>query len=169
MSLRIAPRRTSEPGGWTRRLGGGLTGAVIGGVVVLAVLGPTAQVTLGPFLLSSSNPSVSLSFPDCAIVTVHWNVVTGPRANFSVGSGEVALASDCHGPPPSSATCPVPYCGGNGTVSMGPGPICFESGFAGTCSFTATQPIYGFVALSYPWSIGNATVAFTINYTQAII
>jgi len=123
---------------------------------------------MGPYVLNSSNPGVFLSLPDCAHVTVHWDVISGPSMNFSVGSGEAILASDCHDwTPPSNETCPAPYCE-PGTQSLGPGPICFESGFSGTCSFTATQLSYGFTAftaLSYPWSIGNATVSFTIDYS----
>lgn len=141
----------------------GAAGVAIGALVVLSVLGPMPTSNLGPFILNSANPNVSLSFPDCAVVTVHWKVVVGPRMNFSVGAGPVLLASDCHGPPPSNATCVEPYCGG---ISMAPGPVCFEQGYGGTCSFTATQPTYGFGAVAYPYSIGNATVSFTISYVR---
>jgi len=143
----------------------GVTGVAIGVLLVLSVLAPVSTSHMGPFILNSSNPTVSLSFPECAVVTVHWTVVVGPQVNFSVGSGEVVLASDCHGPPPTNASCVEPYCGG---VSMAPGPICFEQGYGGTCSFTATQPMYGFGAVAYPYSIGNATVSFTISYVRAM-
>jgi len=147
------------------RLVAGSSGAIIGVVLVLASIGPTTQHTLGPYTLNSSNPVVSLPLPDCAQVTVHWKLVSGPRVNFSVGQGDVSLMSNCSSQlPPSNATCPLSYCG---LTSTGPGPICFESGSGGTCSFTATQPSYGFVAstVPYPWSMGNATVSFTVHYS----
>lgn len=131
--------------------------------MVLASLGPTAHVTLGPYVLNSSNPGVSLSLPDCSIVSVDWGVVSGPSVNFSVGQGGALGVSNCHNYVlPSNATCPVAYCG---LMNAEPGPICFETGFGGTCSFTATQPSYGFGAIASPWSIGNATVTFTVHYS----
>jgi len=142
----------------------GAAGVAVGLLVVLGVLRPLPASNLGPFSLDAANPTISLSFPDCAVVVVHWTVVAGPRMNFSVGTGEALLASNCNGPPPSNATCVQPYCGG---FSMAPGPICFEQGLGGTCSFTATQPMYGFAAVAYPYSIGNATVLITIAIVQA--
>ena len=158
-----APRRASRHHLLIPPLVGGASGAVIGVVLALAFIGPPTQHTMGPYVLNSSNQGLSLSFPDCAQVTVHWNVVSGPGVNFSVGQGDSLGLSDCYNQlSPSNATCVEPYCGGPSTA---PGPICFEQGFRGTCSFTATQPMYEFAALSYPWNVGNATVSFTINYS----
>jgi len=161
MSSPTAPRRASRRHRLAPLLVAGSSGAILGVVLVLASIGPPTEHTLGPYVLNSSNPDISLSLPDCAIVTVHWNVVSGPGVNFSVGQGDVLLLSNClDWVPPSNATCSVTYCG---LQSTGPGPICFESGLSGACSFTATQPTYGFAAFAYPWDIGNVTVSFTIH------
>ena len=165
MSSSTAPRRARRHHLLIPPLVGGASGVVIGAVLALTLIGPPTQHTVGPYVLNSSNPGVSLSFPDCAQVTVHWRVVAGPEMNFSVGQGDVLLVSDCHDwIPPSNETCPLAYCHGWSTV---PGPICFESGLGGACSFTATQPSYSFGAATAPdtWSMGNASVAFTVDYS----
>jgi hypothetical protein len=138
---------------WWRRHPVVIVSAVSVGVVVIWLALPSpwgmggfqslsqqSKTTLGPFTLDSTT-WVSFSFPQCAFVVAHWAVVTGGPTNFSVGQPEVVLVSNCHGPPPSNETCPPWMCG---QVSMGPGPVCFETGMGGTCSFTATQPQYSF-------------------------
>ena len=125
--------------------------------------------TLGPYLLNNSTRGVGLSFPQCSLVTVHWQVVTGSSANFSVWPPEAVLVPNCQTPlpPPTNGTCPAAVCG---NASMGPGPVCFESGMSGACSFSSTQPGYGFdLYTGYHISngtpiengLGNTTVSFT--------
>lgn len=95
---------------------------------------------------------------------VHWSVNTGGPTNFSVWPPEVVLVSNCHGPAPSNQT--DPYAPGN--ISMGPGPICFEFGMGGTCTFTATQPSYE-ILLYNPWPNApcpvNESVNFSVTYS----
>lgn len=131
--------------------------------MVLAILGTPTETTLGPYQLDSSIPYVTLSFPNCAVLTVHWRLVEGSQANFLVRQASAALAVwDCYfAPAPSNATCEQPYCG---EMSTGPGPICFETGVSGSCSFTAVQPPYDFGALETPSGIGNLTVSFIVSY-----
>lgn len=97
--------------------------------------------TFGPYRLNASNywAPVTLPFPQCAFVVVHWSVLTGGPTNFTAGSGEFVSASDCSGPGPSNQSCLPLGCSVNG-----PPPVCFESGMGGMCSFTATQSEYDF-------------------------
>jgi len=124
------------------------------------------ESVLGPYTMNATT-AVQLAFPQCAFVVVHWEVVSGGPTDFSVGTGEAVITSDCTGPPPSNATCIPTFCG---NVSMGPGPICFETGMGGTCSFTATQPQYDFgVFRTVPGGIGpvatneSATVTIVVS------
>lgn len=131
--------------------------------------GTAAGGTIGPYLLNNSTRGVELSFPQCSLVTIHWQVMAGSSTNFSVWPPEAVLAANCHSPlpPPTNSTCPAVVCG---NASMGPGPVCFESGMSGVCSFSSTQPGYGFdLYTGYHISngtpiengLGNTTVSFT--------
>jgi hypothetical protein len=130
---------------------------------------PIPSGTFGPFLLNTTQ-LVGYSFPDCAFVTVAWHVVRGQVANFSVWPPEAVVLSNCHGPAPSNAGCPISFCG---VSSMGPGPVCFEIGTDGSCTFSADQSGYSFTLLSpevvdntttYFPSLGNLTVSFVADY-----
>jgi hypothetical protein len=131
---------------------------------------PGATGAFGPFLLTNASHDIGLSFPDCSLVLVHWSVVTGPSANFSVWPPAAVVATTCTGLPPSNATCPVSVCK---TTSLGPWPVCFETGAEGSCTFVAAQTGYSFVL--YPVclsrgsaclpTLGNLTVTFTAIYT----
>lgn len=155
-------------------------GIAAGLVAILVVVSLMALVTgsspsprSGPVLLSSnyvlnnSSRDVSLSFPACVQVTANWSVVSGSVANFSVWPPEAVL-DDCggHAARAPVGDCPSWACGG---VSMGPGPVCFETGTGGVCEFYASQPGYDFL-LATPSSasgglspLSGVTVEFTIS------
>lgn len=87
----------------------------------------------------------SRGFPDCAQVTVDWRVIAGgPVAFLYAQSAQETSPSDCHGSFAGAAdancSCPPSYCPPN-TVSLGPGPICYQSGTSGSSGFVATQPL----------------------------
>jgi hypothetical protein len=120
---------------------------------------------LGPYVLTNSSRSVSLEFPECAVVTTNWRAVTGVAANFSVWPPPLRVSSTCTGPAPTNSTCPQSGC----DPYEGP-PVCYETGQGGSCSFTSTQTGYEFdlysacSPTSCP-SLGGLTVSFTASDT----
>jgi hypothetical protein len=119
-----------------------------------------APSQLGPYQLAGSTDLVSLTFPNCSRVVVNWQVTSGERANFSVLPPPEIAPSSCSGPPPSNATCPPTGC----TPGIGE-PVCFEAGFSGNCSFTATQAGYDFVLWAPHPDEVRAVVSFTASYS----
>ena len=149
-------------------------------VVVVAVSatnvssGPNPSGTLGWYSLNNSTRSIGLSFPICSRVFVTWYVSDGPAANFSVVPPEFEATADCHGPPPTNGSCSPSVCG---YYAQAGAPVCFESGYSGQCSFTATQTGYNFLlwtrlavtnTTTYLPSLGNLTVGFIVDYWPPI-
>lgn len=142
----------------------------------LAFVGPASTGdpragTTTDYTLTSSNRSDGLSFPNCNQVSVTWQVVAGGVANFSVWPPEAVVVGNCPEPAlsPPPASCPAWACGG---ASMGPGPVCFEVGMSGACSFSATQAGYTFL-LDSPYSptngsqsLGGLAVDFVVTYSN---
>ena len=115
----------------------------------------------GPFTLSNSTPGITLEYPLCSWVSVTWQVETGGPANFTVWGPPVANPTRCTGPPPTNASCPPAGCPLSGV------PVCSESGYGGTCGFTATAAEFTFyldapkmVGDYYYNAVGNTTVQF---------
>jgi hypothetical protein len=121
---------------------------------------PANRGGFGPLNVGKGLSEIVLSFPSCSAVNVTWNVVNGSAVNFSVVPPSATGNEICRGPGPSNARCAPSGCsvyGGN--------PICFETGFAGACSFTASQPEYTFGLWWAANHTRNSTVAFTADYT----
>lgn len=157
-----------RPSGRRRRLrplvivGVSVVVVLVSVVTLLSVWGNgssrVASTSMGPYVLNSSAPAIALSFPDCALATVHWTVVSGTSANFSVWPPGDLVHSDCVGPAPSNSTCPP-----DGCPIEGP-PVCFEVGVQGSCSFMATQSGYDFFL--YPGqNLASLAVSFVVDYS----
>lgn len=164
-SVAAQPRATSGGAGprtiVSIAIASGVILALVPGAWAWTQSGPATGGVLGPYTLDNATQDVGLSFPDCSLVTVGWHVVAGGKANFTVSTGENQIASSCRGPPPTNESCLPTGCAANG-----PPPVCYESGAAGSCSFTSTQPVYDF-GLFTPLSgqgIGNLAVSFTASY-----
>jgi hypothetical protein len=128
------------------------------------------SVVRGPFILDNKTASVGLFFPSCSFVTVQWADSTGAKVNFTVWPAPNALlGAICAGPPPSNATCPPAW--GDCYTSFAPGPICFEDGASGMCSFVSNDPPYDFTVVTWlPGLIAiigvdNSTLAFVVSYS----
>jgi hypothetical protein len=132
-------------------LGGALAvGATVGLLLVALNLPVLPPGSVGPLRVSDSTV---LTFPHCARVTVHWSTVVGARVAFAIYPPEEVSFPDCRGSPPTNDTCVSPWCGPG--PSLGPGPVCFEVGADGTCSFTASQDGYTVVV----WNSTGPTIA----------
>jgi hypothetical protein len=119
---------------------------------------PPSSGEFGPFFLNDAQPSADApSFPSCSYVLASWEVLGGGPVNFSIWPPPEISASGCQGPPPSNATTPP------GWFSYDPGPVCFESGTGGSCTFTASQSSY-WVELWYGPSNASAPVNETVLY-----
>jgi len=144
------------------------TGLVIAAVLALTQLGisGTGSPSAGSksFVLNACNESVSVSFPNCADVKVTWKVTIGGPSSFGVWPPADRALPSCSGPPPSNAQPPLNW------TSAEPGPVCYESGLSGICTFTADQDGYGLWAFG-PWEghawapIGNASVSVTVDWS----
>ena len=153
-------------------ISGVLVGIVLVSVVISAPVweGPPEcalyagpQVVEGPYLLNNSSSGIVLHFPHDAIVTVLWNIVRGSYANFSVWPPAPEILQNCRTPSPSSQVNPPGW-----TSGVDPGPVCFESGTNGSCSFPTTQFTYGFdlynpSAGSGP-ELDNTSASFMVSY-----
>lgn len=129
---------------------------------------PRGAVASATYLLNATTGSVS--FPDCAVVTVTWQDLTHHQVGFGVWSGEAIYASDCRGPPDSdNHSCPVGACQ-PGQISMGLGPWEYENATHGWFQFTATQPGYSFIEMN-PNTSGPShdPIQFTVGYSTAVI
>jgi len=145
--------------------------AVVAAVSVSNVSsGPSQSGTFGWYALNNSTRSIGLSFPICSFVEASWyvSVLDEPAANFSVfPGGEFQQMTDCHGPPPSNGSCLPSVCG---YYANGGAPVCFETGYSGQCTFTATQTTYSFLLWSHPivTNLGNLTVALIVDYDPPV-
>jgi hypothetical protein len=155
-------RRSGQMGSGTVRL----VAAVAIGVLVAAALSVTSLLVIrfggdasstqaGPYSLTPSNTSVGLSFPDCSLVHVKWQVGFGGEANFSVWPPAIEGPSDCRDVQESNATCPQ-----NGCPAFDPGPVCYETGWNGECYFTSDQVGYTFTLYSQDPGESQSTVIF---------
>ena len=164
------------PGGHTRRTDAIALVVLLSVVLLLFVTSP--QISTGPsppagtHFLSNTNRDVVLYFQDCANVTVHWQVISGSEANFSVLYNRTPhgpVIQRCVGPPPSNSSCPPGGCPiGFGSVFR----ACIETGSGGWCSFnTGVSPVYFEFLLFSEWlvqtsnwsQIGFVVVAFTFT------
>lgn len=90
-------------------------------------------------------------------------VVQGSYANFSVWPLPLEEIPNCRTPAPSNAVNPPEW-----SSPVDPGPIYYESGTNGSCSFMATQVFYGLApyepsSASNPGS-QNVSVSFMVSY-----
>jgi hypothetical protein len=152
-------------------IAGVLTGTLLVGAVMtvnllagLAACSPYSGPSgvKGPYVLENASNGISLQLPRFAIVSVVWTVVHGPSVNFSVFPPALEVALNCRSPAPSNASYP------GGWNSVDPGPVCYESGTNGSCSFMATQFTYWFSLYppSFSTNPGSPTVnvSFMVSY-----
>jgi len=146
-------------------LGAAVLGTALGVGLVLSVLALGGTPAGGSrFILSASQTDVGVSFPSCARIHVSWNVTAGGPVSFGVWPPAALVASDCARSLPTNATPPPGY------ITMDAYPVCYESGFAGNCSFTADQQGYGFYAFG-PWNgtgwapLGGSQVSVDVSWS----
>jgi hypothetical protein len=129
------------------------------------LLGAPTQESLG------LQKSMELSFPDCAVVTVDWHDLTGGEVGFAAQSATEAIyASDCHGTTATpSPQCPPAVCP-PGSISMGPGPLEYQTASHGSFQFTATQPHYAFYAdVPNSRNLSNDSVQVNLSYAVPLV